>query len=205
MKISAKQLIKNAIENSATVTFEQAFTVKEQPELTEEQFKEIVVAAISYCNFPVTEIALWAEEQGFAKFVGNEDNNQYAWVLGKLETLTLPTLIYLFFNLKRYFVNVEDSELVNEELASLRGCDLVEDSEDPHDESYRLRFTDALEYLCKVRPSKEIVDLWFTDPEDFTLQEFAVLNGPPKILGIGVIDAAHALASNPHETFYEGP
>lgn len=62
------------------------------------------------------------------------------------------------------------------------------------------RFADAVELLCKKRPSDEIVNAWVERIDDDTrLQEFAIEHGPDWAQGIAVLDAAHVLASQPTE------
>lgn len=68
------------------------------------------------------------------------------------------------------------------------------------------RFADAVELLCKKRPSDEIVVAWVDRVDDDTrLQEFAIEHGPEWAQGIAVLDAAHVLASQPTEDVEHEP
>lgn len=73
--------------------------------------------------------------------------------------------------------------------------------------SYIERFGDALTLLCGARPSDDLIKAWLLDEPDADLmQSFASEHGPSWAQGLGILDAARAIADQPtedeaHETF----
>ena len=66
--------------------------------------------------------------------------------------------------------------------------------------TYIQRFGDAMELLCRKRPSDDLLKGWL-HPEkgDERLQEFAIEHGPEWAQGIVIIDSAHVMADTPEE------
>ena len=66
--------------------------------------------------------------------------------------------------------------------------------------TYADRFTESMTLLCGQRPPADLVAAWLDkDADDHRLQEFAVEHAPAWAQGIGVLDAAHVMASQPTE------
>lgn len=63
---------------------------------------------------------------------------------------------------------------------------------------YETRFRWAISLIAGATPSKEMVSAWLRF-EDEALQQFCIEYGPEWVQGIAVIDAAHAMASQPPE------
>lgn len=66
--------------------------------------------------------------------------------------------------------------------------------------TYIQRFGDAMELLCRKRPSDDLLKGWL-HPEkgDERLQEFAIEHGPEWAQGIVIIDSARVMADTPEE------
>lgn len=66
--------------------------------------------------------------------------------------------------------------------------------------TYADRFTEAVTLLCGQRPPADLVAAWLDkDADDHRLQDFAASHGPVWSQGIGLLDAAHLMASQPTE------
>ncbi len=66
--------------------------------------------------------------------------------------------------------------------------------------SYVDRFTEAVALLCRKSPPPDQVAGWLDkDADDHRLQDFAADHAPAWAQGIGVLDAAHVMASQPTE------
>lgn len=66
--------------------------------------------------------------------------------------------------------------------------------------SYVDRFTEAVALLCRKSPPADLVAGWLDkDADDHRLQDFAADHAPAWAQGIGVLDAAHVMASQPTE------
>lgn len=66
--------------------------------------------------------------------------------------------------------------------------------------SYVDRFTEAVALLCRKSPPADLVAGWLDkDADDQRLQDFAADHAPAWAQGIGVLDAAHVMASQPTE------
>lgn len=65
-------------------------------DMTQGQFKEIMVFAVAGAGFHSLEFALWAANEGLAKSTGNQWNESFEWIPEKLGALTIESLLQIF-------------------------------------------------------------------------------------------------------------
>lgn len=66
--------------------------------------------------------------------------------------------------------------------------------------TYAQRFTDAVSLLCREAPPSDMVSGWIDrNSDDHRLQDWACERAPAWAQGIGLLDAAHVMASQPTE------
>lgn len=66
--------------------------------------------------------------------------------------------------------------------------------------TYAQRFTDAVSLLCREAPPSDMVSEWIDrNSDDHRLQDWACERAPAWAQGIGLLDAAHVMASQPTE------
>jgi hypothetical protein len=65
-------------------------------DMTQGQFKELVVFAVVGAGFHSMDFALWAASKGLASHTGDQHNESFEWIPEKLGELTIESLLSIF-------------------------------------------------------------------------------------------------------------